>query len=115
MALGKTAARTGPHRERGKVDERERRQLVLAYGIGTWATCYEHIQAMQAVGAHTPYAITAQVRSELRHLCTQWPGWEAGHGAVEKVVQQARAYCTARTDRLDRLLNEEEGRWGTSP
>lgn len=87
----------------------ERRRLVLAYGIATWQSTLDAMDAMRRVGEAVPWILTGRIQSELVDLVWEWPtvdGSVPPEEEVVRVVEEARDYLADRSDELSELLSE---------
>lgn len=93
----------------------DRQKLLLAVCIGEWSTALDHIRVALRTGFQEPkpYAALDRVQRELRDLLNQWSATtERLLRAPEddaRMVEEARAYCTAHQSEIDALTNGTEG------
>jgi hypothetical protein len=81
----------------------ERHQLLLAACISECANALTHLRATGEVDTPAGKRVYRLLRGEFSELVTQWPGT----GSTSQVVDQARAYATARHQQLSELLNDK--------
>jgi len=80
----------------------DRQHLLLAVGITEWASALTHLDAVSASGVIVPADIVRPIARELSTLIHRWPA-PAGT-SVEKVIADARAYCTEHVTEMDGVL-----------
>jgi hypothetical protein len=84
------------------------RRLLLAYGIASYATAVDHLEAVEAVGPDEATRLNARdavgtCYDELLMLTTQW---DPKPVSQSHVVAEARAYVTQHQEELDAFLGE---------
>jgi hypothetical protein len=83
----------------------ERKTLLLAVGITQWASAAAHLDAMRKQNVKVPPDIAQSIGRELYELVRQWPTTGIDT-PVEKVIADARRYCTEHADQVDAVMTE---------
>ena len=82
----------------------DRQHLLLAVGITEWASALTHLDVISNQGVIVPADVVRAIGRELAALIQQWP---APLGtSVDKVIADARRYCTEHVTEMDTLLAE---------
>jgi len=82
----------------------ERRWLLLAVAITEWAGTLAHLEVLARQGIAIPTGVQDTISRELGYLMRQWAG-PLGD-SPDKVLAQARAYCTEHYAEVDAVFEE---------